>query len=162
MLSKLPASEHIFIDANIFIYHFLGLKESCSEFLLRVENKEIFGYTSVTVLLEVCHRLMIAEAIETYNLTPRKAVTYLKRHPQSVQQLTRCHEAITYIPQMKIKIWNLSRRALFATQLISRQYGMLTNDSINLALINQHKIKNIATNDKDFVRVKEIKVWKPS
>ena len=119
MLSRLPAGEHIFIDANIFIYHFLGLKESCSELLLRVENKKIIGYTSAIILSEICHRLM------------------------------------------KIKIWGLNKKTLFTTQLFSQNYGLLTNDSINLALMNQYKVHNIATNDNDFSRVKDIKVWKP-
>ncbi|MDI6902831.1 MAG: hypothetical protein QMC77_03760 [Methanocellales archaeon] len=34
-------------------------------------------------------------------------------------------------------------------------------DAINLAIMDENNIENIATNDPDFDRVKEIKVWKP-
>lgn len=39
MLSKLPSGKRIFIDSNIFIYHYLGLIDSCSDLFIRIENK---------------------------------------------------------------------------------------------------------------------------
>jgi len=34
-LPELPAGQTVFIDANIFIYHFTGLSRECSRFLER-------------------------------------------------------------------------------------------------------------------------------
>ena len=65
-----PAGASIFIDANIFIYHFTGVSEECSEFLTRCESREITGQTSINVILEVLHRLMMVEAV-TKNLVSR-------------------------------------------------------------------------------------------
>ncbi len=49
----LPRATSIFIDANIFIYHFTGASGECTRFLARCEAGELAGVTSVSVLLEV-------------------------------------------------------------------------------------------------------------
>jgi predicted nucleic acid-binding protein len=55
-LDDLPRATSIFIDANIFIYHFTGASGECTRFLARCEAGELAGVTSVSVLLEVLHR----------------------------------------------------------------------------------------------------------
>src|SRR3989338_6609515 len=162
MLSQFPVDKNIFIDANIFIYHFLGMKDDCTQLLVQVENRKIAAFTSVIVLAEVWHRLMIAEAIENYGLTPHKAVSYLKNHPKIVKQLSRCHESMASIPQMRVKIWSLTQKAFILAQSISHEYGLLTNDALNAALMRLHRVKDVATNYGDFLRVKDVKVWRPS
>ena len=54
----LPSGTHIFIDANILIYHFtqVPLTAACTAFLQRVETGDLHGVTSVVVLAEVAHR----------------------------------------------------------------------------------------------------------
>lgn len=84
-LSEIPDGLSVFIDANIFIYHFSGptpLSSSCSAFLGRIEDGVIRGLTSTIVLVEVLHRLMILEAAGVFQLPPRDALRYLKEHPQ--------------------------------------------------------------------------------
>ena len=41
-------------------------------------------------------------------------------------------------------------------------YGLLTNDSIILAVMSRYKIADLATNDRDFRRVPSIRVWAPT
>lgn len=161
MLSGIPSGARVFIDANIFIYHFLGIKDSCSIFLARVEARQIQGFTSVVVLSEVWHRLMVAEAIETYQLSPNKTVSYLKNHPECVRTLSRCAQAVGSIPKMNIKIVGLSASIFNMAFEISKESGFLTNDSLNLTIMCQHRLKHIATNDSDFDHIKNIKIWKP-
>lgn len=43
----------------------------------------------------------------------------------------------------------------------SRNHGLLTNDSLIVALLQRHGITHLATNDDDFDRVPGITVWKP-
>ena len=53
ILSQVPLSERIFIDANIFLYSVFehpAYGRSCREFLKHVENDEIKGFTSDLVL----------------------------------------------------------------------------------------------------------------
>lgn len=161
MLSTIKSSQKIFIDSNVFIYHFLGLNENVSRFLQRCEQKDITALTSSVVVAEVWHRLTIAEVIELYNVAPLKAVSYLKSHPQVVKELVKCHAAISSIPKFSVKIWPLTESILHRAQAIVRHDGLLTNDALNLATMESHRIKNIATNDRDFERIKNVIVHRP-
>jgi len=62
-LDNIESGSEIFIDANIFTYHFTGISDESSNLLNRCEQGDLTGLTSVNVLLEVLHRLMMVEAI---------------------------------------------------------------------------------------------------
>ena len=64
-LSDIEEGTSIFIDANIFIYHFSKesrFNHACSNFLEYIETESITGVTSLPVVQEVTHRMMIIEA----------------------------------------------------------------------------------------------------
>ena len=63
ILANLRDGDRMFIDTNIFIYHFGGRSVQCKAFLERCARRELLGYTSTPVLAEVLHRRMVAEAI---------------------------------------------------------------------------------------------------
>ncbi len=61
-LHEIEIGSKVFIDANIFVYHFSKgsrFNKSFTEFLFRVETSEIHGTTSVAVIQEAVHRLMM-------------------------------------------------------------------------------------------------------
>ena len=66
-----PDHSEVFVDANIFIYHFSGPTEhtdACTQFLQRIEEARLSGLTSVLILTETLHRLMIIEAATTLHI----------------------------------------------------------------------------------------------
>jgi len=46
ILANLRDGDRVFIDANIFIYHFGGRSVQCKAFLERCARRELLGYTS--------------------------------------------------------------------------------------------------------------------
>ena len=63
--AALVPGDAVFVDANIFVYHFAPdpvLQVPCGQFLQRIENQEIQGFTSTHVLAEAAHRLLTLEA----------------------------------------------------------------------------------------------------
>ena len=64
-VENLPAGTHIFLDANIFIYAFLGHSSQCRNLLGHCASEQVFGITILEVINEVTHRLMVAEALGT-------------------------------------------------------------------------------------------------
>jgi predicted nucleic acid-binding protein len=62
-LENLPAGTHLFLDANIFVYAFLGHSKQCRELLGRCATEQVIGITSFDVVNEVTHRMMLAEAL---------------------------------------------------------------------------------------------------
>lgn len=128
MIDKIPSNSSIFIDSNIFIYHFLGISESCTNFLEKIELGDSDGYTSTVVLAEVLHRLMIAEAVEIYGIEPKKAVKHLKQNPELIPKLEKCETAINNIPEFKVKILTVTVESIFQSRSLRKDYGVMTND----------------------------------
>ena len=103
-LEDLPGGTPIFVDANIFIYHFSGISLECRAFLQRCESRPVEAFTGVYIVLEVMHRLMMLEAL---------------------------------------------------------QKGLMTNDSITVALMRKLSLTAIATADADFDDISALRVYQP-
>lgn len=76
---EIPDHSEVFVDANVFVYHFSGPTEytnSCTQFLQRIEEARLSGLTSVLVLAETLHRLMIIEAATKLHIEPKQALRY--------------------------------------------------------------------------------------
>lgn len=159
---KIPSGTAVFIDANIFVYHFSGWSQECRDLLCRCERREITGVTSIIIIAEISHRLMILEAIDKDLISRSNAVKKLKKHPEIVQKLTRHIQNTVEIKEMGIQILPVTYSDYESSSEIRKCYGFLTNDSINLALMQIHDITQIATNDSDYERVSDIEVFKPT
>lgn len=160
----LPDRTEVFIDANIFVYHFSGPTEYtdfCSRFLQRIEEGRLSGFTSTLVLAETLHRLMIIEATTKLQIVPKAAIRHLKTHPLEVKKLTTHLTVPDKIQTLGIKILSLDVADVLTSNEIKKEYGLLTNDAINLAVMRRHHLKSIGTNDPDFERVDDLVVWKP-
>lgn len=159
-----PDHSEVFVDANIFVYHFSGPTEytdSCTQFLQRIEEASLSGLTSVLILAETLHRLMIIEAATTLHIEPKQVLRHLKAHPLDVRKLTEHLTVVEKIQAFGVKILSLDIDDVLSSNAIKKECGLLTNDAINLALMRRHHIKHIATNDPDFGRVGDLVVWKP-
>jgi predicted nucleic acid-binding protein len=73
-LKEIEAGAAVFIDANIFLYHYAGISEDCTEFLGRCASGELKGTTAAHLVAEVLHRAMIMEAMAK-NLAPKSNAT---------------------------------------------------------------------------------------
>jgi predicted nucleic acid-binding protein len=83
---KIPAGSNVFLDANILIYALGARSAECLSLLHRCVSEEITGVTSLHVISEVTHRLMMkeAQAKGLAGADPRKT---LNKHPERVRQL---------------------------------------------------------------------------
>lgn len=164
-LGSLPPKSKSFIDANIFLYSIFGhptLKSQCKEFLLKVENGIFESVTSTLVLNEVMHKLMLAEVAKIKQLSSeRDALRLIKEQPEIVSSLTMTWRDYTDLKKYPIVIVSIDEEIMDTAVEISKKYGLLTSDSVHVAVMNSNNILNIASNDGDFERVKGIKVWSP-
>lgn len=97
---QLQPGDEVFLDANIFIYYYLGSSQECRLLLDQCRQDILRGHTATFVLAEVVHRLMMIEAVELQLATPGKVVKQLRAKPQMIQQLTKYSAAV---PQIKSK-----------------------------------------------------------
>ncbi len=164
-LVSLPKNSSVFIDSNIFLFAILAhprFQDSCEEFLTSIEKKEHKAFTSALVLNEVIHKLMIAETVKKYALkTEHDAYLLLKQRPEVIKDLTVTWEDFMHLKSYPMTILMTESAGLDSAIEISKSYGLLISDSVHAAVCREHKIDNIATNDRDFERVDFLKVWKP-
>ena len=159
--NELASGASIFIDANIFIYHFTGASEECSEFLDRCENREITGVTSINVILEVLHRLMMVEAVNKNLIQPPNILKKLKNQPQKIKQLNEYFVHTQKIERMGISIRPFSYLTVIRSQNHRIRHGLMVNDSLIVALMEEVGILHLATKDKSFMAIEEITVVGP-
>ncbi|MCK4636878.1 MAG: PIN domain-containing protein [Methanomicrobia archaeon] len=155
-------SDPIFIDANIFIYYVTEhpqFVDSCEDLIQRMEKRKIIGITSIFVLNEVLHKMMILEVCKKYNKTMGQAIGYLKRSPEAISRLSSSKSNIEEIMNIGgLQIVEVPSHLFEKAVEISWKYGLLTTDAFHVATMKQYGIKNIATFDKDFERVEFVNV----
>jgi len=161
-LAELQDGDSVFVDANVFIYHFGGRSSEGKAFLERCARRELLGHTSTLILAEVLHRLMIAEAIAKGLVTAQTAVRKLGETPELVKHLTQYQEDVDKIFQMNITILALTPEIMRLSGEVRKSEGLLTNDSLVVAGIRAQGLTKVATANGDFDRASEITVYKPT
>lgn len=160
--NNLKKGDSIFIDANIFVYNFGAQSAECKELLLRCAKGDLTGYTLTSVLSEVLHRLMIAEAIEKGHITDKNPLKKLRENPEIIKKLTTYIQNVEKIGEMNINIIALTNELIKKSAKIRQSEGLLTNDSIVVAAIKDLGLSNLVTNDSDFDHIKWLYVYKPA
>ena len=158
---RVPSTTRIFLDSTIFIYHATGVSPQCRALLERCESGDVAGVTSVVVLAEVAHRLMLIEAVAGGFVSGKDVVKKLRAKPDIVRQLHVCQEQVERIPLMGVNVVPLNVGTLLGSADIRREYGLLVNDSLVVAAARAAGIDRLASADTDFGRVKGLKVYAP-
>ncbi len=160
-LPELPAGQTVFIDANVFIYHFTGLSQECSSFLERCERGELWGVTAVHISLEVLHWLMMIEAVTKELVTSGNVAKKLRKRPNVVKQLADYQTQTEAILEMGIEVVGLTSDSLKISYPYRRRDGLLVNDSLTAAVMEAEGILYLATADPDFTRVEGLRIYRP-
>ncbi|MEK6682484.1 MAG: type II toxin-antitoxin system VapC family toxin [Nitrospirota bacterium] len=163
-LSEIADDSKVFIDSNIFIYHFSKFEKfanSCLEFFQRIESGRLRGYTSTLVLAEVLHRLMIIEGSNKLGLQTKKVLEYLKANPEKITILSDHLASSDLIEGMGIDILAVNFRDIKLSNILKKEYRLFTNDAINLSVMKNNGFTLLASNDPDFERVDFISLYKP-
>ncbi|MEM7534033.1 MAG: PIN domain-containing protein [Chloroflexota bacterium] len=104
---------------------------------------------------------MIAEVISERGIEPRNAVNYLKSHPDMVKELNRYKTIPSDIGKARVRILDLTYQELHAGKQFCANYGLMTGDSTIIAMMRKYKLTDLATNDPDFEKIPQIRVWMP-
>lgn len=165
-LAEYNSKEHIYIDANIFIYVILDNPErvdQCDEFLKRVEVGAISGVISPLIVDEVTFKIIIEEI--KVALSIKSNVEVIKRIKRDPRLITIAEpELLTFSFVLEnykgLRVVSVPSSAAFAIFEVIKM-GFLPRDALHIAIMRTYGIKAIATNDPDFERAEGIKVWKP-
>jgi len=161
--ASLSAGESVFLDANVLVYHFGPhpvLGAASSALVRRIENQELQGLTSTSVLSEVAHHLMGLDDSRFFGWR-NKVVYRLGQSPGNIQRLSKFRQALEEIPQLGIQILSIPPDLPGVAAIVSQQIGLLSNDALIVALMQSNNLTNLASHDADFDRVPGIKRFGP-
>lgn len=161
-LDSIRTGSAVFIDANIFIYHFTGVSNECGNFLSRCEHGDLVGITSVNVLLEVLHRLMMVEAFRKNIVKPPNIFKKLKKYPEKIKQLNNYFANTQKISEMGIIVKPISWETILKSQTVRLRYGFMVNDSLVVASMEEENLSLLATNDTGFSILDGFSLYRPS
>ena len=130
-LADIPNNTSVFVDANIFIYHFCGsgdaVANQCSDFLLKVENGQLKAFTSTFVIAETLHRAMNCEATAKTVLSPKGAMNKLRKKPELIKTLRQYSMIPEKIMEIGVQILIVLPQVLFESQNWRDRYGLVVN-----------------------------------
>jgi predicted nucleic acid-binding protein len=159
-LTDLPAGREVLIDANVLIYGLTKRSPECDALLRRCAVQDVLGFTTVEIVNDVCHRLMLAEAMGK-GFIPKQNAAALKAKTSVVSGLRDYWARTSSIPLMNILALPLDEHRLQRAHLIRQRHPLLTTDSVIAAGANLFGIEALATNDADFDVVPWLAVYKP-
>lgn len=160
LLAEIPSGANVLLDANIFIYALSEVSTECVELLCRCVTEELSGFTTVEVVNEVCHRLMIAEAFSK-GLIVRPNSGALKGKQTIIRNLSDYWTQTERILESNLLILDLTESRLRRAQDTRKTYGLLTTDATILTAALELGIDRIATNDFDFQNIRGIVIHRP-
>ncbi len=155
----------VMLDTNIVVYALFPQSRyhlSCKELLQRGAHGELQLRLTVSAAADLVHRAMVLEFLAQGQVERSSdAVSYLKQHPLAIQKLTRYKSILRDLTQAKVIILPLTYRDLHNSRQYRDEYGLLTNDSLIITVMQREHIQFLATNDLDFDRVPGIAVRQP-
>jgi predicted nucleic acid-binding protein len=161
-IKSLPAGARCLVDANIFIYHFALSSSESTDFLARVARREVEAHVTTTIVAEVLHRRMTAEAVTKGLITPGKPLQKLKANPDVIKGLTDYVAEVERLLKLPIAVHEVTAADVAASHRLRRAHGLFVNDSINLACAFSLGLSDVVTHDEDFGRVTTITTWEPT
>jgi predicted nucleic acid-binding protein len=164
IFTDLPAGAVVFVDANTLIYHFTNHPKfgaACTALVERIEHKEITGLTSSHCLADVAHRIMTIEAMGRFGWPATGLAARLKKHRAEIPKLSLYQQATAKVGPLGIQVLPISESLVLAATTFSQQFELLTGDALIVAVMRQHGLTNLASEDGDFDSVPGLTRYAP-
>ena len=161
-LLQIPQQQPIIIDTNIFVYAAQRDSKQCVKLLEKCATDEMFGILPTHILAELTHVLMLAEARDIGLIKGSNPAKQLAENPSKIKALNRYEVLIRDLLSIGLKLESLQREDFLTAMSLQRQYGLLTNDALFLAVAIRLRVTVMATADKIFENIPGILVYSPN
>ena len=165
-LKQIPKKAKVMLDANVVIYALFPKAQHhtvCKHLFERGAKSEIKLHLVVSAAADVIHRAMILELMATGQFQKSAdAVQHIKQDKATIGNLTRYKTILADLVQARVNILPLTYQDLHASKQYRDDHGLMTNDSLIVAVMNREKIRYLATNDTDFDRIPNIALRVPN
>jgi predicted nucleic acid-binding protein len=151
------------VDTNVLLYAEQGLSQQAQRLIRRCSTGDLIGVLPQTVWQELTHKLMLAEALMMERVSGPNAGRKLSRQPDTVKRLGLYKDKILALSNMGLGFEACMKEDLLVNAFrYQEQYGLLTNDSVIVAIAVRLKADVLVTADAAFQKISDIQVAMPS
>jgi len=104
---------------------------------------------------------MMVEAVKKNLVKPPNIVRKLNESPEKIKGLNEYFINTQKINEMGIEIRPVTFETVIKSQMVRVAYGLMVNDSVIAASMQEEGLKLLATSDTGFERVDDIFVYRP-
>lgn len=160
-LHEIPKEESVLIDANIFLYTHNRSSEECFEFLDLCAETIYTGFVPSHIMSEVMHVIMLGEARKAGFISGSNPARQLSEKTEMIKSMWEYNNIMSNILDTGITIASVNGEDLHYALRLQRLHGLMTNDSIFLAVAHRLGIRAIASADKAFRNIPSIDLYEP-
>ncbi len=151
------------VDTNVLLYAEQARSQQAQRLLRRCATGDVIIRLPQTVWHELCHKLMLAEAMMYGRISSPNPAGKLAKRPEIVKQLGLYMEKVTALVELGLRFEPCTVDDFFERAFnYQKKYGLLTNDSLIIATAVRLKADVLATADHAFRIVEELQLAMPS
>ncbi|MBK6914967.1 MAG: type II toxin-antitoxin system VapC family toxin [Ignavibacteriales bacterium] len=160
-LLQIPQQQPVIIDTNIFVYAAQRDSKQCIKLLEKCATDEMFGILPTHILAELTHVLLLAEARDLGLIKGSNPAKQLSENPNKIKALNRYEVLIRDLLSIGLKLESLQREDFLTAMSLQRQYGLLTNDALFLAVAIRLRVTAVVSADSVFKNIQGIFLYSP-
>ncbi len=151
------------VDTNVLLYAEQGLSRQAQRLIRRCSAGDLIGVLPQTVWQELAHKLMLAEALMMERVSGPNAARKLSRQPDIVKGLGLYKDKILALVNMGLGFEACMKDDLLVNAFrYQEEYGLLTSDSVIVAIAVRLGADVLVTADAAFQKIVEIPIAMPS
>lgn len=160
-LSSIPTGSWVAIDTNILVYANQGRSPECAGFLGRCVNGDLQGVVPAPMVAELVHALMLIEARENHWIERANPARSLAERPDLVRRLARYEIQTREFLGIGLRIEPVGAADFLEGLRVQKESGLLTNDSLLLAVARRLGCEAVATADQGIASAAGFDVYSP-
>ncbi|MEA1926982.1 MAG: type II toxin-antitoxin system VapC family toxin [Candidatus Auribacterota bacterium] len=160
-LSEIQKGELIVIDTNILVYANQQKSRQCSQLLRRCAIGEVRGIVPMPMVVELVHILIMIEARDNNWIKQSNPAQTFSESPELIQRLGRYATQIREFLGIGLRIESAISYDIIEALNIQREYGLLPNKALLLAIARRLNCDAIASADKALEKAKGFLVYSP-
>ncbi|NLF40199.1 type II toxin-antitoxin system VapC family toxin [bacterium] len=149
------------LDANILVYANQQISPQCAALLARCARGDVTGIVPMPMAAELMHALMLIEARQTGEVDRPMPAQVLAEKPDAVKRLLNYQRQMHEFLAMGLRIEPAIPTDLIEAMAVQREFGLLTNDALLVAIARRFNCDAIASADKAFQRLRGFIVCAP-
>ena len=151
------------IDTNVLVYAEQGVSDQAQRLLRRCSKGEVTGILPQPIWQEFTHRLMLTEAAMMYGTLPRSPAAFLAERSDIVRSLNLYQSKVGSLLGLGLRYESCTQEDLLQSAFaLQKRRGLLTNDSVILAMAIRLEADCLASSGRGFQSIAEIPVFAPS